>query len=134
MKPSRDIDMNRTIFANGSLPRLAGGAVDVEHRGVVRFRLDELESDWRRKAFEQREPVPERHWLQHEAVFVDEPEPCERLGEPGASPRDQVLSRLALQVGDLVSSAPRAMRDSGQSARSSVLEKTTLGMSFIGAA
>ena len=30
--------------------------------------------------------------------------------------------------------SPRAIRDSGQSARSSVREKTTLGMLFIGAA
>jgi hypothetical protein len=78
------------------------GRLNVELRGVVRFRLDELEPDWHSEALEHREPFPKRHRLQHEAVFVDEPERCERMGEPGSSPRDQVLSRLALQVGDLV--------------------------------
>jgi hypothetical protein len=41
---------------------------------------------WRRQDLEQRKLVPERHRLEDEAVFVDEPEPGERLRE-GRTPR-----------------------------------------------
>jgi len=53
--------------------------------GVVGLRVDELESEGRREIFEEGQALSERHRLQDEAVFVDEPEAGEGLREGGAT-------------------------------------------------
>src|SRR3954452_12287299 len=65
-------------------------------------RLDELELERRGEILEQREPRAERRRLDHEPVLVDQPEPGERLVEPGAAVGDQVVPRLALEAHDLL--------------------------------
>jgi cellulose synthase/poly-beta-1,6-N-acetylglucosamine synthase-like glycosyltransferase len=81
---------------------LPSRAVDVEHRAVaVRLRVDEVQHVGRGESREQREPVSQRHRLDHEPVFVHQPEPAQRLRERGASPGDHVLARLAFEGGDL---------------------------------
>jgi DNA-binding transcriptional ArsR family regulator len=70
----------------------------VERRtGVVGLRVDQLEPKRRPPAVEEREPVPEGHGLQDEAVFVDEPEAGERLELLGGGPA--TISELAEPFG-----------------------------------
>ena len=53
-----------------------------------------------------------------------------------AAPPEAMMSLPGSRISSAISSArsPRAILESGQSARSSVLANTTFGMSFIGAA
>jgi hypothetical protein len=58
----------------------------MEHRATgVRPGLDEVEHEGRGQPREQREPVSQRHRLNHETVFVDQTEPAERLREGGTA-------------------------------------------------
>src|SRR6266516_5962544 len=82
------------------------GAVDMKRRaGVVGLRVDELESEGRREIFEEGQALSERHRLQDEAVFVDEPEAGEGLREGGAT-QASAASLCLRPVGDLRPSAP----------------------------
>ena len=76
-----------------------GRAVDVEHRAIgICLGPDEVEYEGRGEPGEKREPVSQRHRLNHQPVLVNQAAPGERLREGGTSPRDQVLARLALET------------------------------------
>jgi hypothetical protein len=75
----------------------------MEHRAVgICPGFDEVEPEGRGESREQREPVSQCHWLEHEPVFVDQAEPAERLREGGTSPTRSGLSRFAFEGADLV--------------------------------
>jgi hypothetical protein len=82
----------------------------MEHRAVgICPGFDEVEHEGLGESCGQREPVSQRHWLEHEPVFVDQAEPAERLREGGTSPRDQVFPGSRLRA--LISSARPPLGD-----------------------
>jgi hypothetical protein len=107
----------------------------VKHRaGVVGLRVDEFELERRREALEQRKPFTECSRLQDEAVLVNEPEPAERLRESSTAPSHHIFLGLAFQRRDLFGQVATYDPRIRPFCTTSVLEKTTFGMLFIGAA
>ena len=93
--------------------------------------LDEAEPQWLAQRVEQAGPVADHHRMDHQPVLVDQPGADQRVQEGRAAVDEDDAARLALEPVDVLGQVTLAMRLSAQSARVSVDENTTLGISFI---
>jgi hypothetical protein len=116
------------------LASVLSGLEYLNDRALERSDLDQPEAGRGREVLEQGLALGDGDRMGDQPILVDQPEPRERLGEARAP--QAIMSLPASRFRPETSSArsPRAIPNSGQSARSMLLENTTFGISFIGAA
>ena len=115
--------------------RPASRSVDVHDDSAFEASgLDEFQAQRHGQFGEQCLPAAKGHWLDDQAVFIDQPPRGKGRGEAGATVDDDIGPWLLFSAAISASRSPRAIRVMGQEAWLSVLEKAILGMSFMGAA